>query len=264
MKKSILVGFMTIACSAAFAITGREVMQKYFEINPAPAFSRTTFKVDSYKGASLDETITLEQYGRNKNALTETVFEVTKSPSLKGTRFLQSQKKGDDARFIYMPSLRTVRRIGVQDQTKSFVGTEFSYNDTAMRDIDDDDHELLYENASVKIDTYNYTCWVIKSTPHSKKAVEYDYRIQYYDQKTAMPVKVEYFDKAGKMTKVMEIKKLGEITGKTGKKHYTRMVTTMTNMKTGRSSTLSLLNQILDDPLKDSYFTQNWLSTGKN
>ena len=264
MKKSIVAALLSIACSAAFSLSGRDVVQKYFDTNPAPKFSKTTFKVDSYKGKSLDDSIILEQYGRNKNGLTETVFEVTKSASSRGTRLLQSQKKGEDARFIYMPSLRTVRRIGIQDQTKSFVGTEFTYNDTSLRDIDDEEHELVSENQSVKTEGGNFNCWVVKSVPKSKREVEYDYRVQYFDHTSVMPIKIEYFDKTGKPMKTMTIKKLGTITGKSGTKHYTRLVTEMLNLKTNRSSVITIQKQILDEPLKDSYFTQNWLSTGKD
>jgi hypothetical protein len=264
MKKIILAGLIAVASTAAFAITGKDVVQKYFDSNPAPAFSRTVFIVQSFKNGKLDDEVTFEQFGRNRNGLTETVFDVTKSASLKGTRFLQSQKKNDDARFIYSPALRTVRRIPVQDKSKQFCGTEFTYNDTSVRDVDDDDHEVLDEKALVRIDSASYTCWSVKSTPHSKKDVEYDYRITYYDQKTVMPVKTEYFDRTGKLVKTMEIKKLVPEQGKTGKTHQCRLVTEMSNAKTGRKSVLTIKNQVLDEQVKDGYFSQNWLSTGKN
>ena len=263
MKKSVLIGLFAIACGSAFAITGTEAVQKYYDVNPAPKFSRTEFKVDTYKGSSLDDSVGLVQYGRDSSGLTETVFEVTKNTSLKGTRFLQSQKKGEDARFIYTPALRQVRRIGVQDSSKSFVGTEFTYNDTSMREIDEDTHELMAENESVSISGTSYTCWKVKSTPVIKKNIEYDYRIQYIDHVSAMPVKIEYFDKNGSNTKTMEIKKLGKITGKTGISHWTRLVTEMTNKKTGRRSVLTITNQVLDEQLKAGYFSQSWLMTGK-
>ncbi|MBQ3670061.1 MAG: outer membrane lipoprotein-sorting protein [Treponema sp.] len=266
MKKMILAGVIAVACGAAFALTGTEVVQKYFDTNPAPSFSRTVFTCDSYKGGKLDDSLTLEQFGRHRNGLTETVFEVVKSASLKGTRFLQSQKKGDDARFIYAPALRTVRRIPVQDKSKQFCGSEFTYNDTSMRELEDDDHELVDEKALVRIASISYTCWAVKSTPHSKKDVEYDYRIAYYDQNTVMPVKTDYFDRSGKLMKTMEIKKLVPIQGKMNRKHWCRQVCEMSNKRTGRYSVITVKNQILDDAstVKDGYFTQNWLSTGKN
>ncbi|MBR0031830.1 MAG: outer membrane lipoprotein-sorting protein [Treponema sp.] len=265
MKKIILSGLLAAACAASFALSGKDVVQKYFDTNPAPSFSKTLFICDSFKGGKLDDSVTVEQCGRHRNGLTETVFEIVKNPSLKGTRFLQSQKKGDDARFIYAPALRTVRRIPVQDKSKQFVGSEYTYNDTSLRDIDEDDHELIDEKALVRIDSASYTCWAVKSTPHSKREVEYDYRIAYYDQNTVMPVKTEYFDRTGKLVKTMEIKKLVSIKGKMGKSHWCRQVCEIVNKRTGRSSVITVKSQILDDSalVKDGYFNQNWLSTGK-
>ena len=264
MKKVLLSAFVFISCCSVFAITGTEVVQKYFEKNPAPLFSKTEFKVETYEGNKLKDSITLNQFGRNKDALTETVFEVTKSPSTKGTRFLQSQKeKGSDARWIYTPALRTTRKIGAQDGSKSFVGTEFTYNDTAMRELDEDKHELLEESKTISVGGKSYNCWVVKSVPKSIKNLEFAYRVQYYDQDSCMPVKIEYFNKNDKMTKTMEIKELAVIVGANGVKHYTRKQTEIINLATNRRSVLTLLNQELDNEVSPKYFVQSWLSTGK-
>ncbi len=265
MKKFISLSALVLSCCASvFAISGAEVVDKYFANNPAPDFSKTQFKVESFKNGKLDESITLAQYGRNKNDLTETVFEVTKSPQMKGTRFLQSQKKNaGDARWIYMPSLRTTRKIGAQDGSKSFVGTEFTYNDTALRDTDEDTHSIVNENASIKVGSTTYSCYAVKSVPKVKRNLEFDYRIQYFDKKTYIPVRIEYFNKANKMTKTLEVVKLTSLKGASGKTHNLRQVTESTNLVTGRKSVLTILSMELDKSLKSSYFTQQWLSTGK-
>ncbi len=265
MKKLIAATVALACCASSFAITGKEVVEKYFSENPAPAFSRTEFKVESFKNGKLEDSLTLAQYGRNKNAMTETVFEVIKSPGLKGTRFLQSQKKNSaDARWIYTPALKSVRKIGSQDGGKSFVGTEFTYNDTALRDIDDDKHTLVSENQSITVGGSSYNCYVVKSVPVSKRNIEFDYRVQYFDKNSMIPVRIEYFDKNGKMTKKMDVMKLEVLTGAKGVKHNLRKIAEITNMATGRSSVLTILSMELDRELKATYFSQNWLSTGKS
>lgn len=254
-------------CFSVFAITGAEVVDKYFELNPAPVFSKTDFKVDSYKNGKLEQSVTLTQFGRHKNELTETVFEVEKDSkkALNETRFLQSQKKnGDDARWIFMPSLKTVRRIASGDASKSFVGTEFTYNDTALRDTNEDDHELVAESKSITTKSgKTYNCYVVKSVPKIKKNIEFAYRVQYFDHDSVMPVRIEYFDRNDKPTKTMEIQELVQLNGNMGKKYYCRKVTEITNFQTNRRSVLTILNMVLDTQLKDGYFTQNWLSSGK-
>ncbi len=264
MKKLVAFTAVMFSFASVFAITGKEVVEKYFEMNPAPLFSKTEFKVETFKNGKIEDAITLVQFGRNKNDLTETVFEVTKNPSLKGTRFLQSQKtKSADARWIYVPSLKAVRKIGSNDGSKSFVGTEFTYNDTALRTVEKDTHELVSENQSLTLGGSTYNCYVVKSVPVQKKGLEYDSRVLYYDKNTFIPVKIEYFDKAGKMTKVVEVKQLDKLQGASGKTYNLRKVTDFTNTQTNRRSTLTILSMELDNELKSTYFTQNWLSTGK-
>lgn len=264
MKKLVAFTAVMFSFASVFAITGKEVVEKYFEMNPAPLFSKTEFKVETFKNGKIEDAITLVQFGRNKNDLTETVFEVTKNPSLKGTRFLQSQKtKSADARWIYMPSLKAVRKIGSNDGAKSFVGTEFTYNDTALRTVEKDTHELVSENQSLTLGGTTYNCYVVKSVPVQKKGLEYDSRVLYYDKNTFIPVKIEYFDKTGKMTKVVEVKQLDKLQGAGGKTYNVRRVTDFTNTQTNRRSTLTILSMELDNELKSTYFTQNWLSTGK-
>lgn len=266
MKKTIFLTALVFACGvSAFAITGKEVVDRYFSVNPAPDFSSTTFKVDTYsKAGKLEDSHTLKQFGRDRNELTETSFEVVKSPSNRGTRLLQSQKKnGSDSRWIYMPSLKTTRKIGVTDGSKSFIGTEFTYNDTSMRDADEDTHELLNENGTVTVGGKTYSCYIVKSVPVVKKHLEFDYRVQYFDKTSMIPVRIEYFNKVDKMTKTMEVTSLSSVTGATGKKHNLRQVAETVNLVTGRRSVLTVLSMECDKSLKDSYFTQQWLSTGK-
>ena len=265
MKKLIIFVGALFCCMPLSAITGKEVVDNYFFKNPAPAFSKTEFKVESFRNGKIEDSITIIQFGRNKNDLTETVFEITKNPSLKGTRFLQSQKKNSsDARWIFTPALKTVRKIGSQDGAKTFVGTELTYNDTALRETDKDNHSLISENQSVTVGSVSYNCYTVKSVPIQRKGLEYEYRIQYFDKNTYIPVKIEYFDKSGKLIKKMEVTKLEPLVGATGKKHNLRRVTEITNMLTGHRSVLTILSMELDKELKATYFSQNWLSTGKS
>ena len=65
------------------------------------------------------------------------------------------------------------------------------------------------------------------------------------------------------MTKVVEVKQLDKLQGAGGKTYNVRRVTDFTNTQTNRRSTLTILSMELDNELKSTYFTQNWLSTGK-
>lgn len=68
---------------------------------------------------------------------------------IRGTGFLVwEHPKGDDERFLYLPSLGRVRRIAGSEAQESFVGSDFSYEDIGGREFDDYTYTLLDENAS--------------------------------------------------------------------------------------------------------------------
>jgi hypothetical protein len=68
---------------------------------------------------------------------------------IRGTSFLVwKHPKGEDERFLYLPSLGRVRRIAGSEAEESFVGSDFSYEDIGGRDLDDFTYALLDENAS--------------------------------------------------------------------------------------------------------------------
>jgi hypothetical protein len=68
---------------------------------------------------------------------------------IRGTGFLVwEHPKGDDERFLYLPSLGRVRRIAGSEAQESFVGSDFSYEDIGGREFDDYTYALVEENAS--------------------------------------------------------------------------------------------------------------------
>src|SRR6266540_2702921 len=68
---------------------------------------------------------------------------------IRGTSFLVwKHPKGEDERFLYLPSLGRVRRIAGSEAQESFVGSDFSYEDIGGRELEDFTYTLLDENAA--------------------------------------------------------------------------------------------------------------------
>jgi hypothetical protein len=68
---------------------------------------------------------------------------------IRGTAFLVwKHPKGEDERFLFLPSLGRVRRIAGTEAQESFVGSDFSYEDIGGRDFDEYTYALLDENAT--------------------------------------------------------------------------------------------------------------------
>ncbi len=245
--------------SSLFALDGREIVQKALDVKE-PAFTQSAVVMDLIEKNGQKESRMVREYGRSKDDLKAVVMIFLAPASVKDTRFLMQENKGTtpDDKFIYLPDLRSTRRVSTAEGSKSFMGTDASYDDLSTRDIDVDTHELIKEEAK-----NGYDCYVVKSTAKNPADSQYGYRMQWIDKETWIPVYSELFDKKGKLLKVLTVEKLEKVTGETGVSYNIPMVNYMKNVQTGHSTRLSITKIVLDKPLPDRVFTQNFLNTGK-
>ncbi len=261
LTKTITTAALSILlCSSVFAIDGREVVQKALD-KPDPAFSQSAVQMDLIEKNGAKESRNVLEYGRKRNDLTAAVMVFLSPASVKDTRFLLQENEGNkpDDKFIYLPDLRSTRRVSTAEGGKAFMGTDASYDDLSTRDIDEDKHELLKEE-----NKNGFDCYVVRSDPVNLNDAQYLYRVQWIDKKTWVPVYAEMFDKKGKLIKTLTVEKLEVVSSEDGKNSYnTPMVTFMQNVQTGHSTRLTIKKIVVDKPIPDRVFTQNFLNTGK-
>ena len=70
--------------------------------------------------------------------------------------------------WMWTPSISRDRRIGVQDRSTRFFGTDFSFEDLEERDVDQYDYRLTGEES---LD--GAACWRIEARPRQTKASQY-------------------------------------------------------------------------------------------
>ncbi len=133
-----------------------------------------------------------------------------KPNDVRGMTFLVSKHIGkDDDRWIYIPSIKMVRRIAAKDQQSSFVGSDFTYEDISGRDLTADTYAMVREEALNGRD-----CYVIKSVPKNEKSAQYKEKLSWVDKENLLPLKEEYTDKRGQLYKVFtadEVKEIDEV-----------------------------------------------------
>jgi len=255
--KKLLVAVLAalVAATPLFAISGYEVMKQAHD-KKTPLYTHTLVKMDLIDKDGTTQSRVMEEWSMDKDDKTSAVI-VFKSPaSVKDTRFLQIEKDGGGTdKWIYLPSLKSTRRIASSEGDKSFMGSDATYDDMSGRELEDDDDELLDE--SVK--QGDYTCWRVKCTPkedHPSK--QYGYRIVYIDHGTNLPIREEGYDKQGKLLKVLDvqsIKNMGD--------YDIPMVNYLKNVQTDHATSLTITNIELDKTIPSKVFTQNFLNTGK-
>lgn len=265
--KTIMASALVLSLSAAaFADQkGKDIIQKVLDVED-PAFSQTAVIMTLTEKNGATDVRQIKEYGRKVNDLKAVVMDFVgpNSSKVKGTRFLLQEigNGKDDDKFIYMPDLKSTRRVSTADGSKSFLGSDASYDDLSTRDIEKDEHTFLKEESKT-VGGVTYNCYVVSSKSKNANDTQYGDKIQWIDKEKLIPVYGELYDKKGKLMKVLEVLKLEKVTGATGKSYNTPLTTQMKNVQTGHSTKLEIKQIVLDKPLPAGVFTQNFLSNGK-
>ena len=253
-KLPLLLGLFLVSVISLSALTGRDIIQKTADVNDAAStHSLVDLQLVDKTGKISSRVIEMFATKNTKDeALSLIIFH---SPaSVKNTRFLSIENKGrDNDQWIYLPALKKVRRIAAGEGNKSFMGTDLTYDDMGARNIDDDTHTLKGEKT---INGRN--CYVIESIPRKNEGNQYSRRISYVDKERMIPLKMELFDKEGKLAKVMLMESIKKVQG-----HWTPFKTTMENVQTRHKTIINMSKLVYDEKLPGGIFTTRFLKAGR-
>ena len=108
-----------------------------------------------------------------------------------GTGLLSIDKAdGSTDQWLYLPALDRVRRISSERKGGRFVGSDLYFEDLQERKPSKDRHRLLGRQTENGIQ-----CEVLESVPLDTKDSVYSKRISWIDPATAIPQRVDYFEK---------------------------------------------------------------------
>lgn len=270
MKKTVKIAVLALALISAIPSLfaqgsgksndkGDEIMKIVRDFKK-PDFSTSNVIMTLTDKNGKKEVRAVREYGRDKDGQTAVVMMFLSPASVKNTRFLQIEKENAaDDKFIYLPSLKSTRRVNASEGSKSFMGTDATYDDLSTREFEEDYHEYITTE-----DKNGYAnCDVVIMTPKDKNSSQYNYRkawIYHVDEEAKIyyPVYTELYDKNNKLVKkltVSSIEKVGDF--------YIPMSNKMENVQTGHSTSIEIKDVDTTSKVPDRYFTQNFLNTGK-
>lgn len=257
MKKilSFLI-FTSILLTPLFSQTGREIMQKVIDAqkvnSSAMDILMTLEDKNGGTGSRRIQTLIL-----NENDLTKTITLFLEPASVRNTRFLTVENAGrPDDQWIFLPSLRKVKRIAAGDKEGSFMGSDFSYADmgSSATSVDDSTQKVLRE------EKYNgQDCFVVESIPNAGSDISYGKLISWVDKISWLTVKVEFYSKNGRT----QIKELNSENIVKENDRWVAKKITMETMGNGHKTILEIKQVKYDIPLNPGYFTTTFLETGR-
>lgn len=249
MRKLLLLSTLICACTAQ-AYTGVEIM-----------------KLNDAQRRVADEQVDLQmiltnpqgqERVRELQVATKTIEKDIQNSILKfkaprniaGTGLLTLENKNtDDDQWLYLPTLKKSRRISAADQTDSFMGTDFTYEDLNPENIEDFNYQIIGMEKLSDVD-----CYKIEATPANesiKNKSGYSKRIIWIRQDSNIAERIDFIDKQGK-----ESKRLLANNFINASEHiYRAKSIMMKNLQTGHSTSLIYNNFIINQGIQNNLFT---------
>lgn len=184
------------------------------------------------------------------------LFRFSAPAEVKGVGLLTfDYKSKDDNKWIYMPALRKTRRIISSENAKSFMGSEFSYADMTLPNLEDYTYKLLGEETVKGI-----LCYKIEIIPINDDVLDangFSEKMVFIGKNDFVLRKAIYFDVFGEKEKVMEVESIVEV-DKTNHKYRFKKIM-MTNLQNGRKSIFEIEQIKFNPSIPDDCFTTRYL-----
>ena len=180
----------------------------------------------------------------------KSLFVFDRPRDVRGTALLvHTHKKKNDDQWLYLPALKRVKRISSSNQSGSFMGSEFAYEDMGTQEVEKYTYRYLRDEPCGKL-----TCTVVERFPTSRRS-GYRRQIVWQDKSELRAWKVQYYDRKNSHLKTLTLAKFKKYLDK----YWQAGEMTMVNHLTGKSTVLSWKDYKFRTNLKERDFTRTGL-----
>ncbi|WP_456369945.1 outer membrane lipoprotein-sorting protein [Thermodesulfatator atlanticus] len=247
--RAFLVLLIIAIANPVWALTGEEIAWKVY--NRPQGKDSLAESVMILKSASgREKTRTMKVYFREDQKARYTLIRFLSPKDIAGTAFLSiAYHNGDEDQFLYLPALKRTRRIAGSFRFHRFVNSDFIYEDLERHYPPKYHHELLKEEPF-----QGDPCYVVKSWPKKKKDSIYGYWIQWITKEGFLPVRIDLYDRKGRLSKRFTAKEWKKIQG-----YWTVLSSEMEDLKKKHKTILKINKIVYDQGLDPSIFTKRSL-----
>ena len=206
MKKLILLTTLSISL---FAISSEEVAKQSYEriSGYKSSLSKTTMVLKNAQGVENIRKLEMKKIEGEDGD--KSLLNFLYPNDLKDTKLLSFEVIGkDDKQWLYLPSLKRVKRISSRNKSGSFMASEFSYEDISSQN---------YKNYSYSVEATEVTqdgvvYYIIARIPIDANS-GYSKQIIWIDKEKLLPRFGEYYDKQEKLLKKIRFSEYKKIDG---------------------------------------------------
>ncbi|AEH45405.1 hypothetical protein Thein_1544 [Thermodesulfatator indicus DSM 15286] len=249
MRKTIVFIIFWLMANKALALTGEEIAWKVYN-RPQGKDSQAESVMILKKARGREKTRKMKIFTREDKKARYTLMRFLSPRDIAGTAFLSiSYHNGKEEQFLYLPALKRTRRIAGSFKFHRFVNSEFLYEDLDRRYPPKYRHELLREEI-----LQGTPCYVVKTTPKKKKYSSYGYWVQWITKDGYLPIRIDIYDRKGKLFKRFSAQKWEKIQG-----YWTILESQMENLKKKRLTIIKINKIIYDQGIDPKIFTKRRL-----
>ena len=164
LETLILFGMLVGGSQAAAAGEAESLIEQANASRQLGNTIQTIALTQTSKSGTVKERV-LVTHTRTVDGLEQSHAMFTSPEELAGVQFLRVQRQGaEDDKWMYMPVNDGVNRIAGTSRTRSFMGTDFSYEDMELGDVGSGTHELL-GTETVEVGGSPVACHKIATVP---------------------------------------------------------------------------------------------------
>lgn len=164
---------------------------------------------------------------------------------------------GDADQWLYLPAFRRVKRIPTSGKKNRFMGTDFAYEDLRREPIKLNDYSLVGSETLDGQETF-----VVEAKPATEAAADdsgYSKRKLWIHKELFTTLAVEYYDKAGRLWKVLKNRDFESV----GHTAWAPNEIEMTDIQTGTKTIVIIESRKVNQGLNARFFTEVELRRGR-
>ncbi len=229
--------------------SGREVAQLVYDRYVGEdAVSRQIMELVPADGQKRVRELTITATARNGSR--RTLLRFTSPADIQGTGFLAVEDgQGGTEQFLYLPALKRTRRIMTGQKSRSFVNTDFTYEDMERRPVDYSEHAIMGEGT-----LNNVSCWILESRPKPGTESQYSLVRAWVAKDIHVTLRTDFFAGGQEPVKRFSVLALENI-----QDVWTETKVVMADLQSGHKTVLETSEIRYNSGVQDSSFTQQAL-----
>lgn len=171
-----------------------------------------------------------------------------------GTALLSyAHKVGGDDQWLYLPALKRVKRISASNQSGSFMGSEFAYEDMTAQEIEKFSYRYLKDETLDGVDSF-----VVERKPTYADS-GYSRQLIWVDKAHYRIHKIDFYDRKDSLLKTLHFRNYQQYLDR----YWRAGLMEMVNHQSGKGTQLKWSNYAFRTGLTEADFSVNSLSRAR-